>query len=75
MSEFTLKGRHVAMMFGVGFGVIIAVNIALAVSAVRTFPGLETKNSYVTSQSFEADRAAQEALGWDASALSKRSTR
>lgn len=69
MSEFTLKGRHVAMIFGAGFGVIIAVNIALAVSAVRTFPGLETRNSYVASQSFEADRAAQEALGWEASAV------
>jgi nitrogen fixation protein FixH len=35
---------------------------------VSTFPGLETKNSYVASQSFDANRAAQEALGWDVGA-------
>ena len=38
MSEFTLKGRHVAMIFGLGFGIIIAVNLTLAYNAVRTFP-------------------------------------
>lgn len=68
MSQFTLTGRHVAMIFGAAFTVIIGVNIALAVNAVKTFPGLETKNSYVASQSFDADRAAQEALGWETSA-------
>ncbi len=64
MTEKELKGRHVALMFVAGFGIIIGVNLFLAVSAVRTFPGLEVKNSYVASQSFDADRAAQEALGW-----------
>ncbi len=59
-----LKGRHVAMMFVAGFGTIIAVNAALAVNAVRSFPGLEVPNSYVASQSFEARRDAQDALGW-----------
>ncbi|MAC81399.1 MAG: nitrogen fixation protein FixH [Rhodobacteraceae bacterium] len=68
MSQFILTGRHVAMIFGASFTVIIGVNIALAVNAVRTFPGLETRNSYVASQSFDADRAAQEALGWQTSA-------
>ncbi len=48
--------------------VIIAVNIVLAVSAVRTFPGLEVKNSYVASQEFDKRRKAQEALGWTVSA-------
>ena len=61
----TLSGAHVAAMFVTGFSVIVGVNIALAVNAVRTFPGLETDSSYVASQSFEADRAAQEALDWD----------
>lgn len=60
----TLKGRHVALMFVSGFSVIIAVNIALAVNAVRTFPGLEVPNSYVASQAFEARRQEQQALGW-----------
>ena len=63
-----IKGWHVFSGFVLGFGVIIAVNMTLAINAVRTFPGLEVKNSYVASQSFEADRAAQTALGWDVSA-------
>lgn len=63
-----LTGRHVAMGFVGAFAVIISVNIALAVSAVRTFPGLEVRNSYVASQHFDADRAAQLALGWEVSA-------
>lgn len=63
-----ITGRHV--LFGMigAFSIIIGVNIYLAVSAVRTFPGLEVANSYVASQSFDADRAAQEALGWDVAA-------
>jgi nitrogen fixation protein FixH len=31
---------------------------------VRTFPGLEVKNSYVASQEFNDRKAAQEGLGW-----------
>lgn len=68
MTEFELKGWHVAAIFGSAFSVIIAVNLTLATQAVRTFPGLEVKNSYVASQSFDADRKAQEALGWDVGA-------
>ena len=56
-----IKGWHVLTGFGVAFGVIIAVNLTLAYQAVATFPGLEVKNSYVASQSFDVDRAAQEA--------------
>ena len=63
-----LTGRHVAAIFGSAFLVIIAVNLTLATQAVRTFPGLEVKNSYIASQSFDRDRAAQEALGWVVSA-------
>ncbi len=59
-----LTGRKVFLITAAAFGVIIAVNVVMAVQAVRTFPGLEVKNSYVASQSFEAERAAQEALGW-----------
>lgn len=64
MTDFTLKGRHVAAGFISAFSVIIGVNLYLAFSAVHTFPGLEVKNSYVASQTFDAERAAQEALGW-----------
>lgn len=60
-----LTGRHVLMIFGGGFAVIIAVNLTLAFFAVRTFPGLEVPNSYVASQVFDEERKAQEALGWD----------
>ena len=52
-----IKGWHVLGMFVLGFGVIIAVNATLAVNAVRSFPGLETDNSYVTSQEFQAQRS------------------
>lgn len=64
--EFT--GRHALAIFVAAFTVIIGVNLALAWNAVATFPGLEVKNSYVASQSFDERRAAQEALGWDVSA-------
>lgn len=63
-----LKGWHVFTGFAMAFGVIIAVNLTLAFNAVKTFPGLEVKNSYVASQSFDVDRATQEALNWDVGA-------
>lgn len=63
-----LNGYKVFGIFSLFFIVIIAVNIKLAVSAVETFPGLEVDNSYVASQTFDADRAAQLALGWTVSA-------
>ena len=69
-----LKGRQVLAMFAGGFGVIVAVNLTLAFSAVRTFPGVEVANSYVASQSFDADRAAQDALGWEVAAKAERGT-
>lgn len=59
-----LTGPKVFAIFAMFFVTIIAVNIFMAYSAIRTFPGLEVKNSYVASQSFDEDRAAQIALGW-----------
>ncbi|WP_323784116.1 FixH family protein [Leisingera sp.] len=67
--EFT--GKHALMLFGGAFAVIIGVNIALAVNAVQTFPGLEVKNSYVASQEFDQRRSAQQALGWSVYASSQ----
>ena len=59
-----IKGWHV-LAFTVGaFGVVIAVNLLMAYKAISTFPGLEVANSYVVSQTFDADRRAQQALGW-----------
>lgn len=63
-----LTGRKVALMFCGAFAIIIGVNLTLAYKAVATFPGLETKNSYIASQHFNADRAAQQALQWDVAA-------
>lgn len=63
-----INGRHVFGAFALAFGTIIAVNLTLAFKAVATFPGLEVQNSYVASQSFDMDRAAQVALGWQVSA-------
>ncbi|SHF74719.1 Nitrogen fixation protein FixH [Kaistia soli DSM 19436] len=65
--EFT--GWHMLAGMGAFFGVIIGVNVFLAVSASRTWTGLVVENSYVASQEFnEKERLAKEqaALGWRA---------
>lgn len=59
-----LTGRKVFMIVMAFFGTIIAVNVFMAVKAVGTFPGLEARNSFAVSQTFERERAAQQALGW-----------
>ncbi|MDP5219632.1 FixH family protein [Ruegeria sp. 2205SS24-7] len=68
MAERKFTGKHAAAVFIGAFAVIISVNLVLAFSAVRTFPGLEVKNSYVASQQFNEKRDAQEALGWTVAA-------
>ena len=40
------------------FGVIIAANLTMLISATSTFGGLVVDNSYVASQTFDADRDA-----------------
>lgn len=59
-----LTGKHVLAITVGAFSIIIAVNVLMAVKAVTTFPGLEVANSYVASQTWDADMAAQAALGW-----------
>lgn len=59
-----LTGWHVLGIFASAFAVIIGANLTLAVNAVQSFPGVETRNAYIASQSYDARRAAQEALGW-----------
>lgn len=68
----TFTGRKFFLIIASCFTVIIAVNLTLAYNAVATFPGLEVKNSYVASQNFDKDRAAQLALDWDVSARVER---
>lgn len=63
-----LTGRFVFFCFAGAFGAILAANVALAVAAIGSFPGVEVKNGYVASQSFDRERAAQVALGWSAKA-------
>jgi len=62
-----LTGRKVLMIFIGAFGIIVGVNVFMAVNAVRTFPGLEVSSSYADSQDFNVRRDAQDALGWNAS--------
>ena len=64
-----ITGKHVLIGTVSAFSVIIGVNIFMAVQAVRTFPGLETANSYGVSQTFNRDKEAQEALGWSVEAM------
>lgn len=66
--EFELTGKHVLAITVSAFAVIIGVNLFMAYSAIGTFPGLETDNSYVASQKFDRLKAAQEGLGWEVAA-------
>ena len=59
-----LTGRKVLAILLAFFGTVITVNLFMAYMAIGTFPGLDVKNSYVASQSFDDDRKAQVALGW-----------
>ncbi|ART99982.1 FixH family protein [Yoonia vestfoldensis] len=61
--EFT--GKHMLAVMVGGFGIIITVNFGMAYMAVSTFPGVEARSTYVASQTFEVNRTAQDALGWD----------
>jgi len=59
-----LTGRKVLIILLAAFGTIFTVNMTLLYQAVSTFPGLEVKNSYVASQTFDDRAIAQQALGW-----------
>lgn len=66
--EFT--GRHMLVLTVSFFGVIIAVNVGMAVVSSTSWTGLVVQNSYVASQQFEEKRIAHErqlAAGWQAS--------
>ena len=63
--EFT--GRHMALLAVSFFGVIIAVNVGMAVLSATSWTGLVVDNSYVASQEFEEKRIAHDkqlAAGW-----------
>lgn len=62
-------GKHMALVFVGGFGVVIAVNLVMASFAVGSFHGTVVDNSYVASQNYNgwlAKAEASRALGWQA---------
>lgn len=66
-NEFT--GRHLLAIMVAFFGVIIAVNVTMAVYARKSWTGLVVQNSYVASQEFNEkaiEEKAQAALGYTA---------
>ncbi|MEM9221432.1 MAG: FixH family protein [Pseudomonadota bacterium] len=65
VKKFT--GWHMLAVMVTFFGVIITVNITMAVYASTSWTGLLAKNGYVASIDYhrdEAQRRAAEALGW-----------
>lgn len=64
MAAKPITGSKVLFIALAAFGVIITANMALVYAAIGSFPGLEVKNTYVASQSFDKDREAQAKLGW-----------
>ncbi|EPX85767.1 putative integral membrane protein linked to a cation pump [Rubellimicrobium thermophilum DSM 16684] len=69
-----ITGPKAFAIFAGFFVVIIAANLVLAVQAVRTFSGLVVPSAYIASRAFEAERRAQEALGWTVRAAIARGT-
>lgn len=64
-------GWHMTAILVVFFGVVIAVNMWLAISARSTFGGALAENGYVASQDYNkwiAESQAQDRLGWSVSA-------
>lgn len=62
-------GKHMALVFIGGFGVVIAVNLVMASFAVGSFHGTVVDNSYVASQNYNGwihKAEASKALGWQA---------
>lgn len=64
-----LTGWHVLIMFGIFFGIMIAVNVVFTVFAVTSFPGEQVEKSYVQGLKFNEslrEKERQAALGWRA---------
>lgn len=72
MQDQTAPGRpftgwHMLAIIVAFFAVIIGVNLWMAISAARTWTGLEVENSYVASQEFNEKLKvahARDAAGW-----------
>ncbi len=60
-------GQRMLLVMLAFFGVVIAVNVTMAVLAARTFGGKVVDNSYVATQRFNGwleQARSQERLGW-----------
>ena len=63
--EFT--GRHMLVIMIAFFGIIIAINVTMAVMAQKSWTGVVAENTHVSSRQFNAQVAearTQRALGW-----------
>ena len=61
------SGWHMTVILLAFFGVVVAVNLTMAMFATRTFGGVVVENSYVASQKYNGWLQAarkQEQLGW-----------
>jgi nitrogen fixation protein FixH len=70
-ATFQLRGWHVLAALLAFFGLVIAVNVAFAVVATRSFPGEDVPRSYLQGLQYNdtlAERRTQAALGWSAAA-------
>lgn len=68
-STFTVRGGHVLAGLILFFAAIIAINVAFAVAAVRTFPGEDERRSYTQGLHYNAtlaERRHEAAIGWQA---------
>lgn len=68
---FEVRGVHVLAAMLAFFGAVIAVNVAFAVIAVRSFPGEDVRRSYLQGLHYNdtlTARRDQAALGWRAAA-------
>ena len=73
--EFT--GKHMLFLAVGFFGVIIAVNVTMAVISSTSWTGLVVENSYVASQEFDSkrdDHLKQIAAGWQSDLVVDRNT-
>ena len=59
--QHPFTGRHMLAVVCTFFGVVIAVNVVMAIAATGTFPGLVVANSYVASQGYNELLAAARA--------------
>lgn len=71
-------GWHATAVLVAFFGVVVAVNMTMAVLATRTFGGVVVENGYVASQEYNRWLAAakkQKQLGWHISPALNRQRR